>query len=228
MQDTDGGRVVAQPRVVVVGAGFGGIGLAGRLLADGVDVTVVEKADGVGGTWRANTYPGAACDIPSHLYSLSFAPKDDWSRVYAPQPEILAYLEDVTDRLGVRPHLRLSTEVLGATWDEATCTWAVELSDGDTLGCEVLVSATGQLNRPLVPRIAGLDAFPGPVVHSARWDHDVELDGARVAVVGTGAAEKPQVQAMLKILLPGAKIAGADAADALAVAIADAHLTKPG
>ena len=179
---------MAQPRVVVVGAGFGGIGLAGRLLADGVDVTVVEKAGGVGGTWRANTYPGAACDIPSHLYSLSFAPKDDWSRVYAPQPEILAHLEEVTDRLGVRPHLRLRTEVLGATWDAAACSWAVELSDGTTLECEVLVPATGQLNRPLVPRIEGLEDFPGPVVHSARWDHEVDLDGARVAVVGTGAS----------------------------------------
>ena len=176
------------PRVVVIGAGFGGIGIAIGLRDDGARVTVVERQDGVGGTWRANTYPGAACDIPSHLYSFSFAPKDDWSRVYAPQAEILAYLEQVVDDHDLRPHIRTGVEVVAATWDEPTCTWAVELDTGETLVCDVLVAATGQLSRPLVPDVPGLDDFPGPVMHSATWDHDVDLEGARVAVVGSGAS----------------------------------------
>lgn len=178
----------ARPRVVVIGAGFGGIGVAIGLREDGARVTVVEKLDGIGGTWRANTYPGAACDIPSHLYSLSFAPRDDWSRVYAPQWEILAYLEGVVDDHGLRPHIRTGVEVTGATWDEATCTWEVALDTGEVLVCEVLVSATGQLSRPLVPDVPGLAEFPGPVLHSATWDDDVDLEGARVAVVGSGAS----------------------------------------
>ena len=178
----------ATPRVVVIGAGFGGIGMAIGLREDGAEVTVLEKLDGVGGTWRANTYPGAACDVPSHLYSFSFAPKDDWSRVYAPQAEILAYLEQVVDDHGLRPHVRTGVEVTAATWDDATCTWEVALGTGEVLTCDVLVSATGQLSRPLVPDLPGLDDFPGPVLHSATWDHDVELTGARVAVVGSGAS----------------------------------------
>lgn len=175
-------------RVVIVGAGFGGIGLAIGLRDDGAQVTVLERQDGVGGTWRANTYPGAACDVPSHLYSFSFAPKQDWSRVYAPQSEILAYLEEVVDDHGIRSLVRTGVEVTAATWDGATCTWAVVLDTGETLTCDVLVAATGQLSRPLVPDVPGLDAFPGPVLHSATWDHDVDLRGARVAVVGSGAS----------------------------------------
>jgi cation diffusion facilitator CzcD-associated flavoprotein CzcO len=186
-------RVV--PRVVIVGAGFGGIGMAVELLEGGpdgagavADVTIVEKQDGVGGVWRANTYPGAACDVPSHLYSFSFAPKAEWSRVYAPQPEILAYLEGVVDDHGLRPHLRLGEEVAQAVWDEASCTWEVALASGGTLTCDVLVSATGQLSRPSIPALPGLQDFPGPVMHSATWDHDVDLTDRRVAVVGSGAS----------------------------------------
>ena len=176
------------PRVVVIGAGFGGIGVAIGLRADGADVTVLEQRDGIGGTWRANTYPGATCDIPSHLYSYSFAPRADWSRVYAPQAEILAYLEQVVDDHDLRPHVRTGVTVVGAAWHEDSCTWTVELDTGGTLVCDVLVAATGQLSRPLVPDVPGLDAFPGPVLHSAWWDHDVDLDGARVGVVGSGAS----------------------------------------
>ncbi len=175
-------------RVVVVGAGFGGIGLAIGLREDGHDVTVLEKQDGVGGTWRANTYPGAACDVPSHLYSFSFAPKSDWSRVYSPQPEILAYLEQVVDDHDLWGCIRTGVEVLAASFDEASCSWTVELDGGETLTCDVLVSATGQLSRPLVPRIPGLASFPGPVLHSATWDHEAPLDGARIAVIGSGAS----------------------------------------
>ncbi len=177
-----------RPRVVLIGAGFGGIGMAIGLREDGAEVTVLEKLDGIGGTWRANTYPGAACDVPSHLYSFSFAPKDDWTRVYAPQPEILAYLEQVVDDHGLRPHVRTGVEVTAATWDEPTCTWEVVLDTGEVLVCDVLVSATGQLSRPLVPDVPGLGDFPGPVMHSATWDHDVDLTDARVAVVGSGAS----------------------------------------
>ncbi len=176
------------PHVVIVGAGFGGIGMAIGLLEDGARVTIIEKLGGVGGTWRANTYPGAACDVPSHLYSFSFAPKADWSRVYAPQQEILAYLEQVVGDHDLWPHIRTGTEVTAATWDDASCTWEVELDTGESLTCDVLVSATGQLSRPLVPDVPGLGEFPGAVMHSATWDHDVELEGARVAVVGSGAS----------------------------------------
>lgn len=182
----------AATRVVIVGAGFGGIGMAIQLLADGGDrdleVTIVEKQDGVGGVWRANTYPGAACDVPSHLYSFSFAPRADWSRVYAPQPEILAYLEELVDDHGLRPRLRLGEEVTESVWDEATCTWDVALASGASLTCDVLVSATGQLSRPSIPALPGIEDFPGPTMHSATWDHDVELAGRRVAVVGSGAS----------------------------------------
>ena len=177
-----------RPRVVIVGAGFGGIGMAIGLLQDGARVTVLEKLDGVGGTWRANTYPGAACDVPSHLYSFSFAPKADWSRVYAPQAEILAYLEQVVDDHDLWPHIRTGVEVVAATWDEPSCTWEVELASGERLTCDVLVSATGQLSRPLVPDVPGLEEFPGAVMHSATWDHDVDLAGSRVAVIGSGAS----------------------------------------
>lgn len=176
------------PRVIVVGAGFGGIGMAIGLCEDGAEVTVLEKLDGVGGTWRTNTYPGAACDVPSHLYSFSFAPKSDWSRVYAPQAEILAYLEQVTDDHDLRQHIRFGVEVVSATWDESACTWAVELGSGEVLTCDVLVAATGQLSRPTIPDLPGLEDFPGAVMHSATWDHDVALEDARVAVVGSGAS----------------------------------------
>jgi cation diffusion facilitator CzcD-associated flavoprotein CzcO len=176
------------PRVIIVGAGFGGIGLAIGLREDGADVTVLEKQDGVGGTWRANTYPGAACDVPSHLYSFSFAPTADWSRVYAPQTEILAYLEQVVDDHDLRGCIRTEVEVVSARFDEPSCTWEVELSTNETLTCDVLVSATGQLSKPLIPSTPGLAAFPGPVLHSATWDHDALLDGVRVAVIGSGAS----------------------------------------
>lgn len=174
--------------MVVVGAGIGGIGLAIGLRRDGHDVVVVDGRDGVGGTWRANTYPGAACDVPSHLYSLSFAPTADWSRVYAPQREILAYVEGVVDAHGLRPHLRLGETVLEAHYDEDRCGWEVVLDTGEVLVCDLLVAATGQLRRPLVPDVPGLADFPGPVVHSAEWRGDLAVDRARVAVVGSGAS----------------------------------------
>ncbi len=176
-------------RVAVVGSGFGGIGMAVRLKQAGiVDLTVFEATDDVGGVWRDNTYPGAACDVASHLYSFSFAPEGGWSRRFAPQPEIHAYLRRVAQEAGVLPHVRFSTEVRTATWDEGTATWRLRLSTGQEHEADVLVTACGQLRRPSVPHVPGLDRFAGTSFHSARWDHDHDLSGERVAVLGTGAS----------------------------------------
>lgn len=175
--------------VVIVGAGFAGLAMGIRLKQSGFnDFTIVEQDDGVGGTWRVNHYPGAACDIESHLYSFSFAPNPDWSRTFAPQREILAYLERCTDTWGLRPHLRLNTAVTGARFDEASGTWRVDTSAGDTLIARVLIPATGGLSRPSYPDIPGLSSFAGQTFHSARWNHEEALTGKRVAVIGTGAS----------------------------------------
>ena len=180
-------RGAARPRVTVVGAGFGGIGLGAVMRgADVADVTILDRADGVGGVWRDNTYPGAACDVPSHLYSFSFAPGHEWSRRFAPQPDILRYLQRVAREHDLAP--RLNTEVTEARWDDSRAVWHLDLADGGSVETEVFVPACGQLSRPATPRITGLDRFAGPMFHSARWDHDVDLTGKRVAVIGTGAS----------------------------------------
>src|SRR5689334_9694750 len=152
------------------------------------DFVILERAASVGGTWRANTYPGAACDVPSHLYSFSFAPAHHWSRRYAPQPEILRYLEDCVDRFGLRPHLRLSTGIDGAEFDAGSGRWTLTTDGGERRSFDALVTACGQLSVPEIPRLEGLDRFRGPAFHSAHWDHDVDLAGRRVAVIGTGAS----------------------------------------
>ena len=178
-----------RPRVIIIGAGFGGIGAARELTKDGLaDVTVLEKADDIGGVWRDNTYPGAACDVPSHLYSYSFARKTDWGRRYAEQSDILGYIRDTADRFGLRDLVRCGVEVTSATYDDAHATWRVESSSGEVFEADVLVPAVGQLSRPSVPSIPGLDTFAGPSFHSAEWRHDVDLTGKRVAVLGTGAS----------------------------------------
>jgi cation diffusion facilitator CzcD-associated flavoprotein CzcO len=177
-----------QLAVTVVGAGFGGVGMAARLLRAGHDVTVFERADRVGGVWAANTYPGAACDIPASLYSFSFAPESDWTRRYPPQSEIRDYLEDVARRTGVLDRVRFGTEVSAARWDETARRWELTLGDGSTHRSDVLVTACGQLSRPAVPALPGLDDFAGVAFHSAHWRHDVDLAGRAVAVVGTGAS----------------------------------------
>jgi cation diffusion facilitator CzcD-associated flavoprotein CzcO len=177
------------PRVAIIGSGYGGLAMACRLRQAGIETfTIYEKASAVGGTWRDNTYPGAACDVPSHLYSLSFAPKADWSRKFPQQPEILAYLEGVADRFGLRPHLVLGAELTEAAWRADDQVWALTFADGTTAEAEVVVAATGQLNRPSIPAIDGLDRFDGTAFHSARWDHDHDLAGRRVGVVGIGAS----------------------------------------
>lgn len=173
----------------MIGAGFGGLAAAYELSRDGLaDVTVLEKAGDIGGVWRENTYPGAACDVPSNLYSYSFARKTDWGRRYAEQPDILGYIHDTADRFGLRDMVRTGVEVTSAAYDDGTATWRVETSSGEVFEADVLVPAVGQLSRPALPNIPGLDTFAGPSFHSAQWRHDVDLTGKRVAVLGTGAS----------------------------------------
>jgi cation diffusion facilitator CzcD-associated flavoprotein CzcO len=175
--------------VAILGAGFGGLATAHRLAGAGVDdVVIFERSDGVGGTWRANSYPGAACDVPSHLYSLSFAPNPDWSRTYATQPEILRYIEGCYDRFDVRRKVRCSTEIVAATWDGDRGRWRLRDHRGSEYEARILVSAIGTFHTPALPDIAGLADFAGAAFHSARWDHGHDLTGRRVAVVGTGAS----------------------------------------
>ncbi|WP_309504956.1 NAD(P)/FAD-dependent oxidoreductase [Streptomyces sp. KM273126] len=174
--------------MAVVGTGFGGLGAAVRLRRAGVtDFVVLERADSVGGTWRDNSYPGCACDVPSHLYSFSFAPNPDWPRTFSGQEHIRAYLEHVADVFRLRPHIRFNSEVKRMTWDRERLWWDIETSGG-RLCADVVVSATGPLSDPRIPDVPGIDSFPGKVFHSARWDHDYDLRGKRVAMVGTGAS----------------------------------------
>ncbi len=171
-----------------MGAGFGGVGAAVMLKRAGYDnVTVFEKGERIGGVWFHNTYPGAACDVPSNLYEFSFAPNPRWSRRFAPQPEIRAYIEDVARREGVADRIRTSTEVERATWDEARAKWVLQTSAGEH-EADVLVTACGQLSVPSVPPLPGLESFEGPAFHTAEWRHDVSVEGKRVAVIGTGCS----------------------------------------
>jgi cation diffusion facilitator CzcD-associated flavoprotein CzcO len=186
--------------IAVVGAGFGGIAALTMLRRAGyADVTVFEKGERVGGVWDRNTYPGAACDVPSHLYELSFAPNPHWSRRYAPQAEIQAYLEEVARRHGVLDRIRTGTEVESARWDEERGRWMLETSAGPH-EAEVLIPACGQLSVPKVPSIPGLESFEGPAFHTARWPDDLELAGKRVAVVGTGCSAIQVVPAIQPIV----------------------------
>ncbi|MDX3851312.1 NAD(P)/FAD-dependent oxidoreductase [Streptomyces sp. AK02-01A] len=174
--------------VAVIGSGFGGLGAAVRLRREGITgFVVLERAGSVGGTWRDNSYPGCACDVPSHLYSFSFAPNPDWPRTFSGQRHIRAYLERIADTFGLRPHLRLNHEVLTVRWDNGALRWEIETSRG-TFSATMVVSATGALSDPRIPEIPGLAGFPGKVFHSARWDHHYDLRGKRVAVIGTGAS----------------------------------------
>ncbi|WP_410874930.1 flavin-containing monooxygenase [Nocardia sp. A7] len=174
--------------VVVIGAGVSGICAAIKLIEAGVeDVVIVEKAETFGGTWRANTYPGCACDVPSGLYSFSFAPNSEWSRLFAPQPEILDYVDRVARAHGLAERTRFGVEVVGSQFDDAARLWRLDTSEGP-LSARFVVSAAGPWNEPRLPEIPGLAEFPGEVFHSARWNHDYDLRGKRVAVVGSGAS----------------------------------------
>jgi cation diffusion facilitator CzcD-associated flavoprotein CzcO len=183
------------PSVAVVGAGIGGIAAATMLKRAGYyNVTVFERNAGLGGVWHANTYPGAACDVPSHFYEFSFAPNPDWSRRYAPQPEIKAYLERVVRDEGVESMFRFNSEVRSATWDDRGH-WVLDTGTGEHVA-DVLITACGQLSTPKYPDIDGLNLFEGPAFHTAKWRHDVELAGKRVAVIGTGCSAAQVVPAI--------------------------------
>ncbi len=149
---------------------------------------ILEKESAIGGTWRDNAYPGAACDSPAFAYCYSFEQKTDWSRKWAPQSEILAYMEHCADKYGLRDHIRLDTEVTDATWDDDACLWRVRTRAGDELDAEVFISSVGQLSRPALPRVAGIESFRGTWFHSAQWPKDLDLAGKRVAVVGNAAS----------------------------------------
>lgn len=178
---------MGQPRVVVIGAGFGGLSVARALREQGLDdVVVLERADDVGGVWRDNTYPGAACDVPSPLYSWSWAVKSDWSRRYGTQPEILDYLRKAAADAGLLDLVHTGVEVTAVRYDEHTSRWRIETAGGPTYDTDLVVPALGQLSNPAIPRLPG--EFDGPTFHSARWRHDLDLTGQRVAVVGTGAS----------------------------------------
>jgi cation diffusion facilitator CzcD-associated flavoprotein CzcO len=175
-------------RVAIIGTGFAGLGMAIRLKQAGIeDFVVLERADDVGGTWRDNTYPGCQCDVPSHLYSFSFAPNPEWSRTFSRQEEIWDYLRECAERFGINPHVRFDHEVLEAAWDDESSRWCLQTPHGE-LTADVVVSGTGALSEPSIPSVPGLEDFEGAAFHSARWDHDFDLEGKRVAVVGTGAS----------------------------------------
>ncbi len=193
------------PKVAIIGAGFGGLGAAVALRRAGVDdLVIIEGDDGVGGTWRRNTYPGAACDVQSHLYSFSFALNKSWSRTYARQPEILAYLESVADEFDLRRHLMLRTHVRSARWNEDTASWELELRQADSdvttaLRADVLVSAVGLFAEPRLPDIEGLSDYRGRLMHTSAWDASVDLAGRKIAVIGTGASAVQVVPELARI-----------------------------
>lgn len=176
-------------RIVILGAGVSGLCMGIALKRAGIhSFTIHEKSDQLGGTWYDNSYPGAACDVPSPLYSFSFEPNPRWSRMFSPQAEIRRYLEHCADKYGLRPHIRFGSEIAGASFDEAAGSWRLRTSAGETLQADVVVSGTGQLNRPHVPDFPGLARFEGTQFHSARWNHEHDLSGENVVVIGNGAS----------------------------------------
>ena len=175
-------------RALIIGTGFSGLGMAIRLQQQGVDFVILEKADDVGGTWRDNGYPGCACDIPSHLYSFSFEPKPDWKNPFSYQPEIWDYLKGVTEKYGLRRYIEFNSLVDRAYWDDDEYRWHVFTRDGREYVAQFLISGAGALHVPSFPDIEGRDEFAGPAFHSAEWDHNVDLTGKRVAIIGTGAS----------------------------------------
>ncbi|MEV6071385.1 NAD(P)/FAD-dependent oxidoreductase [Nocardia sp. NPDC052001] len=186
---TRASRPAGRVSVAIIGGGFSGLAAAIGLKRAGFDDFVLfERAEGVGGVWRHNEYPGAACDVASSLYSFSFEPNPNWSRPFAPQPEIKRYLEHCAEKYGIASHLRCGTEIAAADFDEAAGEWTITTTAGARHTARVLISACGQLTRPKIPNIPGLEGFTGEIFHSAEWNHDYDLRGKRVAVVGNGAS----------------------------------------
>ncbi|WP_234711451.1 flavin-containing monooxygenase [Mycolicibacterium llatzerense] len=189
--------------IVIVGAGFGGIGLVIKLREAGFDdILVLERADDVGGTWQHNNYPGCACDVPSHLYSFSFEPKPNWSRIYGRRDEILDYARSVATRHDVSRDVRFGCEMLSAHWDDVQCRWQLQTTSGP-LSADILISAVGPFGRPSTPNFPGLNRFAGKIMHSFEWDHAYDLSGKRVAIIGTGASAVqiiPEIQPVVSEL----------------------------
>jgi cation diffusion facilitator CzcD-associated flavoprotein CzcO len=180
---------MADHKIVIIGTGFAGICMAIKLLEAGIsDFIILEKSNEIGGTWRDNTYPGAACDVISHLYSFSFEPNPEWSRMFAQQEEILAYTRHCVDKYGLRPYIRFGKEVSGGTFDELTSMWHIHVKNQADVKASIWINGMGPLNRAVLPDLPGLDGFNGEIFHSAHWRRDVDLSGKRVAVVGTGAS----------------------------------------
>jgi cation diffusion facilitator CzcD-associated flavoprotein CzcO len=183
------GALSTTPTIAILGAGVAGLCMAIALKKAGISsFTLYEKSDRVGGTWYDNSYPGACCDVPSHLYCFSFEPNPEWSRVFSPQSEIQRYLQHCAEKYGLLPHIRFGAEVAGARFDERAGTWRLRTRDGQELTAKVVISGTGQLNRPHIPKIPGLEGFQGTRFHSARWSHGHDLRGENVAVIGNGAS----------------------------------------
>lgn len=198
LNDTDGraeqwhrkpdAATLAKYPVAIIGAGFSGLCMAIRLQQLGIPFTIYEKNPDVGGTWLENRYPGCAVDTPNHFYSYSFFPNPDWTRHFSRRNELLAYIRSAVDHFGLRPHIRFNTEITRAAFDPVRAVWVLTFSDGKTTEAKALVSAVGQLNRPFVPEIEGMEQFQGPLFHTARWDETVSVTGKRVAIIGTGAS----------------------------------------
>nr|MBA2349547.1 NAD(P)/FAD-dependent oxidoreductase [Solirubrobacterales bacterium] len=185
---------------LVIGAGMAGINIAVQLGQVGISYTVLEKNDEVGGTWLENDYPGCGVDTPSHLYSFSFARRHDWQHYFARREQLAEYFADLADRYALRPNIQFGTEVIRSVWNEAAALWEVDVrrADGrsETLTASILITGVGHFNRPKIPPIKGLDTFPGPCMHTARWNSDVEVAGRRVGVIGTGASAMQLVPAL--------------------------------
>ena len=176
-------------KCIIIGSGFSGICLAIKLKSAGIDdFVVLEKAQGVGGTWRDNHYPGAECDVPSALYSFSFETKTDWDYQWSEQPQILEYIKNTCQKNGIAAHLRFGCEVLSAAYDAGASQWTVELANGEAMHSQFLISAVGQLHKLHIPRYSGLESFRGPQFHSANWNHSLDLEGKSVAVIGNAAS----------------------------------------
>jgi cation diffusion facilitator CzcD-associated flavoprotein CzcO len=185
--------------LLIIGAGFAGLGMAIQLKRTGrEDFILIERAADVGGTWRDNHYPGIACDVPSHLYSYSYLPNPDWTRVFSPGGEIQAYIRKCAEDEGILPHIHFNTDMLESRWDEAAKEWVVETSKG-AYRAKILVTGTGHLADGHMPNIEGLDTFTGDVFHSANWDHSVDLKGKRIGVIGSGASAIQIVPEMQKL-----------------------------
>ncbi|HET8872023.1 MAG TPA: NAD(P)/FAD-dependent oxidoreductase, partial [Aquabacterium sp.] len=189
MSETKQNLPVWHVEVAIAGAGFGGLCMAIKLQEAGIhDYVILEKGRDVGGTWRDNTYPGAACDVQSHMYSYSFATKPDWTKRYAPWQEIQQYIRDVTARYGLRSHIQFNQEVVSAVFNEGIGRWVIKTASGETVMARHWVLASGPLHVPAIPKIKGLDTFKGKVMHSAQWDHGYDLTDKRVVSIGTGGS----------------------------------------